>query len=173
MLVGRPAQLRQVGRGPATGIHLAIPVRRRVIIEMILVMRFQVGHEQEKRVGLVLVEVADDRVGLGINPVTGQEHLAVVPVVHHRAVGIRGVLENVRRQPEIVPAPFRERHRILRGEVPFTDVTGPVPGRAEFVCQRSRPRRERNPVAVTTRLGGIQAGLQTGPRRTADRLAGE
>ncbi len=57
--------------------------------------------------------------------------------------------------------------------MPLADIPGVIAGLAEAVCQGHRIVFEGQTVAIDTALGGVKAGLQTGPGRRADRLAGK
>ena len=63
MLRRRTAQGDEIGRRPAVRVLLAIADRRRIVVQVILVMGFQVGDKKEERILLVIVDVADRRVG--------------------------------------------------------------------------------------------------------------
>ena len=173
----RPAEGGQIGRHPAAGVALAVAVRRRVVVEMVLVVRLDVGDEQVERVlsSGALVDVTDRRVGYRIDAVPWQLHGLAVAVVQHGVVRLGGELQNVGRQPVAIAEAFVGRHRphgLALVEMPLADVGRVVPGLAEVVCQGAAVPGKGNGVAVTARGRGVETGLagRIAPaRRPADR----
>ncbi len=86
-----------------------------VMLMVVLVMRFDVGNKQKERFILTrpALEVLDDPVGLGINPVAacGKFTFVTVPVVHVPVIPVRGVFQHIGGEPVIVSAPALDRHR--------------------------------------------------------------
>ena len=67
-------------------------------------MRLEVGEEEEERLCLVCVDIADGRIGQGVDAVAGQLHGLAVVVVEQRVVGVGGELQHVGGQPVLVAA---------------------------------------------------------------------
>ncbi len=174
----RPAEGGQIGRHPSAGIALAVALRRRVVVEMVLVVRLDVGDEDEEWILLpsASVDVANRRICDRVHAVPRQLHLLVVAVVHHRVVGVGGELQHVGRQPVAIAEASVGRygpHGLAIVEVPLADVGRVVAGLAEVVRQGAAVVGKGNGVAVTARGGGVEPCLQAGACRAADRLAGE
>ena len=104
MLLAGTAQRCQIRRGPAARIALPVAVGWRIVVQVVLVVGFDVGDEEKEGVFLVAVDIADDRVGLRVHPVAGQFHQLLVVVVHYHIVSIRGKFQQIGGQPVVVAA---------------------------------------------------------------------
>ena len=142
VLLRGAAQGGQVGRGVAAGVALPVAIRRRVVVEVVLVVRLQEGEEQEERLLAWLGEVADGGVGLGVDPVAGEPHRLLVVVEQHHVVAVGDELEQVGREPAVVAAACRLGHCAVKpavGQVPLADVGGVVAGALEVMGQVGSP----------------------------------
>ena len=143
---------------------------------MVLVVRFDIRNEEEERIVLVRVHIADHGVGLCVDAVTGHFHRFAVVVVHHHVVGVRREFEQIRGQPVVVAAPLFLTHRtgaFVVGQVPLANVAGGVTGVLEVVGQGTQVRGQGDAIAKAACLCGVQAGLQARARRPTHRLDGE
>ena len=175
LLMGRAAQRRQIRRHPARAVTFVVADRRRIIVAVVLMMRLNEGTEEEERTILMRVDISDHGVGLRVDAIAGQLTGRAVAIVHDGVVGIGGEFQQVGSQPVIVAAAllWRDRSLAFIRQVPFADVSGVVAGILEAMGQGAAFARQGDAIAVAAGFGGVQAGLQAGARRSANRLAGD
>jgi len=159
-----------------------------VAVVVVLVVRLQVGQEQEPgTLPVAAAQIFQRPVGQRVDPVAALRKIAAlhVPVEHMAVVAVRGELQHIRGQPEIsVPAAALRRHgsdaevirpvlRPGRREVPLADVAGLIASVCQVVRDRALGQGQHAVVDMDAGLGRITARLQARPRRPAHRLAGE
>jgi hypothetical protein len=145
-------------------------------------VRFQMGQYQQERVLLVLIDIADSRIGDRIHTITGKLLLYSIPIEENRIIRIGDELRRVCPQPELVPPTTLWRDRILvpvemaefnSCQMPFTDIPCLIACIAEHRSKGILIRFQGEFVFVYTRPGGIFSSLDTGTRWAANRLTGE
>ncbi len=173
VLLRRPTEGQQVGRGPAPFVTWSVANRSRVVIDPVLVMGFQIRTEQEERLLAMVGDVADCRVGLCVHPVAWECHFFFIVVENREPVWLRGEFEGVGSKPGLVAAAFTRWHRVAIRQVPLANVAGVIPRIVEPVGEGALSLREGNAVSEATGGGWIQAGLQARAGWAADGLARE
>lgn len=131
MGMGRSAQCRQIGWNPLGGVLFTIAIGWWIVIEMVLMMRLDVGDKEKEGILLIGIDIADGGVGQCIDAVAGQLDLLAVVVKHHGVVGVRGEFEQIRCQPVLIAATLGFGDRFFQRQMPLADVTSGVTGAAE------------------------------------------
>ena len=158
------------------------------VFVVVLVVRLDIRYEEEERFGVVKgSEIINGPVGLGIDAVATlwKEAFLAVGVEHVAIVTVRGKLQNIRGEPEIVIASpeFRGDGLVvwgvdadqiwIGGQVPLSEVADLVAGGAKPVGDGFFIWSYGDGVFEAAGLSGVFSGLQSGACRTAYGLAGE
>ena len=78
----------EIRRCPTSSILFAIAIGRRIVVEMILVMGFDIRDEQEKRVVTLRIDIANRSIRESITPITWQLDLLLVMIIEEGAISI-------------------------------------------------------------------------------------
>ena len=96
---------------------------------MVLVVWFQVGNKEEERffVILVVIDVANNRIGLSINAVTWKFYFLIVLIEKHAVVSVRNKFENIGAEPVFIATAFVFWNCAIRcTKMPLANVAGGI-----------------------------------------------